>query len=562
MAKIIVGIDFGTSTTVVRWRKEDSDEIHEIKDLNNQTVIDSVIFIPDNGGNWIYGGKASARSSGRGKFIRNFKMDLINPDTKDQAILYIRKFMEYVHSRFINQIEAEGINYDSMDIYISYPVKWTIEEKKLMKDIVVDSGFGLHGNIIGMTEPKAAAIDLMRIHIPHLTKTGILKTNNPLKIMMLDMGAGTSDLFIFQLTMKSNGEIVIPEDKIFQYPVSEQSYNCGGREVDEILFKDVVDYLTKGNIEKAKQLYKIEYAKYWKDQVLSDELRGVGLFEGDPLKANDIKENAICEGKWNNSVGEYKMSRNKFENITETHWMNLYRLIENGMAKSKQECKIGTEDIDLIFLTGGHSQWYCVPNLFNGKGINGTIGLSTKHNTLNFSKIINEEWRVLQGTNPQEIVARGLCWTEAIKIPSKAENDIWIQIGVHGIKNNKYSKYKKIVSKGEILPCKINIDNCETEYNTIIYSRDIGEELRWFEIELNIIEGERISKFELPIKDSDFFHEIFTVFASFIKKYIDYKFSYTADISILEDGSLTLSGKLNYDDKKEYCFTDKDLKIL
>ena len=41
MAKIIVGIDFGTSTTVVRWRKEDSDEIHVIKDSNGHTVIDS-----------------------------------------------------------------------------------------------------------------------------------------------------------------------------------------------------------------------------------------------------------------------------------------------------------------------------------------------------------------------------------------------------------------------------------------------------------------------------------------------------------------------------------------
>ena len=564
MAKIIVGIDFGTSTTVVRWRKEDSDEIHVINGGDGQSkVIDSAIFIPNGNDNWIFGKQALNYEYRQGKIVRNFKMDLINPDTNNDARLYIRRFMEYVYSLFIKEIQHEGINYDSIDFHVSYPVKWSKGNKMLMKEIISNVGFGQLGAIIGKTEPEAAAIEMMRIHIPHLTKTGIIRANFPLNVMMLDMGAGTSDLFIFQLTISSNGEIIIPEDKIFQYPVSEQPYNCGGREIDELLSRDVLDYLSKGFGNPVNErFFDIKKAKEWKDSILSDVLMQCDVAEI-PSHLSPAIELAEQSGQWNKALGKYKMSRNKFENITETHWMNLYRLIENGIAESKQECKIGAEDIDLIFLTGGHSQWYCVPNLFNGKGINGTIGVkSTKHNILNFSKIIDNEWKILRGTNPQEIVARGLCWPNIINIPSKAENDIWIQIGVHGLENSEYSKYKKIVSKGEILPCKINIDNCETEYNTIIYSRDMLIEPRYFGIGLNILEGERISKFELLIDNRNLLYEILTAYFSLFRRYVDYKFSYTADINILEDGTLTLTGKLNYDDKKEYCFTEKDFKIL
>ena len=45
MAKLIVGIDFGTSTTVVRYKKEGTDNILPVKDQNGTSdYIPSAIF--------------------------------------------------------------------------------------------------------------------------------------------------------------------------------------------------------------------------------------------------------------------------------------------------------------------------------------------------------------------------------------------------------------------------------------------------------------------------------------------------------------------------------------
>lgn len=574
MAKLIVGIDFGTSTTVVRWRRENEDVVHTITDSNGMdSVIDSAIFIPKGGGNWIFGKQALNKSKANGTLVRNFKMDLIKPETETQAKVYVQKFMEHIYNLFIAQ--TQGVRYDSMDVYVSYPVKWPVEKKTLMKTIVSEAGFGLHGQVIGRTEPVATATELLRFHIPHLRSGGVIEAGKPLNVLMLDMGAGTSDLLLFQLTMSSNGEINIPENKMFQYPKNTQPLNCGGREIDNMLSRDVLNYLNKaiatGNVQD--EWFDSGKAKRWKDCYVSEGLKGKKptLCIDDIPYINQRINQFKAEGKWNNTVGEYKMSRNKFEAITESHWNNLYKLIENGMAKFKQQCGVSPDDIDLVLLTGGHSQWYCVPNLFNGKGINGTIAVdSSRYSALRFSKIIENNWCILQGEKPQETVANGLCWPNTISIPAIAENNIWIRIGING----NYSKYKQIVTKGKLLPHNVSItnDESETEYNTIMISQNWYYGIDRFNIELNLLEGDSIEhsmpstfKFLLD-KESKLGKWLGLVLTLGGAKSMiqDHKFSYTADFEVLEDGTLSLSGSLYYKGvgEKEVKFTEKDFSIL
>lgn len=569
MAKIIVGIDFGTSTTVVRWRKEDSDELHVIKDCNGQTVIDSAIFVPEDSEDWIFGRNAMNQGNRKGELVLNFKMNLIEPDPEKnkQAEVYVRRFMTYVYKQFTQQ--TLGVNYDSMDVFVSYPVKWPLEKKTLMKRIVADSGFGMCTgvSIVGKTEPVAAAIELMRIHTPHLVGTGILRANSPLNVMMLDMGAGTSDLFLFQMSVASDGEIVIPEDKIAQYPVSEQPYNCGGREIDAKISKEILDYLSKGMQRTVKETwFDMPKAKDWKDQTLSDSLKGGTMVAEMPIAITPIIEQAEDYGMWDKTVGDYRMSRSKFETLTEDHWSNLYKLVRSGMARFKDACGIGAEDIDIIFLTGGHSQWYCIPNLFNGTGVGGTVAVeSDDADYLNFTKIVDGPWRILQGENPRETVANGLCWPNIIKMPFKAENNVWIRVGTNGL----YSKYKQIVSKGEILPCSVRITDDEPEYNTVVITQNTIFASDKFYVEFEVLEGEDIensakSIFKCVIDKESILGKLLVILITLgtsILTTSEYRISYLADVELKEDGTLAISGQLNLNGKKERIFSEKNLIV-
>lgn len=569
MAKIIVGIDFGTSTTVVRWRKEDSDEIHVIKDCNGQTVIDSAIYVPEDSDDWIFGRNALNQGNRKGELVLNFKMDLVDPDPEKnrQAEVYVRRFMAHVYQQFTKQ--TFGVNYDSMDIFVSYPVKWPLEKKTLMKRVIADAGFGMCTgvSIVGKTEPVAAAIELMRIHTPHLVSTRTLKVGSPLNVMMLDMGAGTSDLFLFQMTVSPDGEIIIPEDKIAQYPVSEQPYNCGGREIDEKISKEILDYLSKGMKRAAKESwFDMKKAKAWKDQTLSASLTKYSMVTEVPAVIGPLIEQAEDLGIWDKTIGEYRMSRNKFETLTEDHWANLYKLIRSGMSRFKDACGIGAEDIDIIFLTGGHSQWYCVQNLFNGTGVGGTVAVeSDDAGYLSFTKIVDGPWRMLQGENSRETVAHGLCWPNIIKIPFKAENNVWMRIGTNGV----YTNYKQIVSKGDILPCSVKVTDDEPEYNAVVVTQNTIFASDKFNIELDVLEGEDIensvkSSFCCVIDKESYFGKLLAMIitlGTIIFTKSDYRIYYLADVELREDGTLAIAGQLNLDGKVERYFTEKDFKV-
>ena len=378
--------------------------------------------------------------------------------------------------------------------------------------------------------------------------------------------------------MTPKGEIIIPEDKIVQYPVSKQPYNCGGREIDTIISKEILDYLSKGMGRQAKeQWFDDNKAKNWKDQTLSDVLRENRIAEL-PSAVQPIIDQAQEFGQWDKTIGDYKMSTSKFEALTEAHWTNLYKLIKNGMAKFKHECNVGAEDIDIIFLTGGHSQWYCVPKLFNGKGINGTIatGLS-RQDSLNFTKIsVDVQSRILQGENPQETVANGLCWPSWIHIPNRAENNVWVRMNVNGI----CTEYKKIINAGDLLPQVKYVgrkqDNiptqnaCSENEYMIRINRHAVFDSTSDTLGLEVLEGDTIEN----ATKSRFLYKIeeLGVFGKFLLSFIllgipffmreDKVFCYNSHIGLNEDGTISIKGNFEIDGKKEKEFTEKDFNVL
>ena len=451
MKKILkVGIDFGTSTTVVRVLVDGSDTIDFVKDDKGNSVIPTIIFQRNNGKK-LYGERAEkAISNGsEGLPIRNFKMDLLDPDEikRDKAKEHIYDFLSYIYELYSN-CEYSFPEHDETQVLISCPAKWPESLRTYMKETVKQVGFG--DNVNDISEPIAASIFSIKKHRKELLQKKIIATDKVLNVLMADLGAGTSDVTIFQLTIDEDGHVKC--DKTLSYPNISNPNTCGGREIDDLLAKDVLE---KCGLSLDPQLFPAFAAKKWKEDLVSDSLK-----DEDVLSAPNY---IIGKDGGNISVKEqikaYKINRNSFETLTSSHWEALYSIIRGAVMKYKEKCNIGAEDIDLILLTGGHSLWYCVEDLFLGIGVNGFIGKDYKNDkgeiipALNFKKIKeNPKLRIIREANPQETVANGLCLQDSlIDVTTLSCNNVWVKFSVNEAESPKY----QVVEIGDVIPlCK------------------------------------------------------------------------------------------------------------
>lgn len=447
--KLIVGIDFGTSTTVVRYRMEDSEVIQSLKDANGTSdIIPTVIFRNSDYGTTEYGMQAltSATSAVKGETITNFKMDLLDPEKREHATELIEEYLKYIYSLFKEQ--TKGLYPSSTEINISYPAKWDDTMVKIMKNAVANAGF--EGNIKGRKEPEAATRNMLNNHLEELKHAGLLKPNKSLRIFMLDMGAGTTDISIFKLTINNEGIPYITE--LLSYPSKEEVILCGGREIDQSLQNYILNYCEEKGLKLLPECVELSNVKYWKDFTVSPKLKSeqpVSLFAAVILALKYKDRNDI--------VNSFSFDRYDFEQSTKEHWKKLYSLIRSAMFQYKYA---KPEDIDFVCLTGGHSAWYTIPKLFNGEGVCNYIAKEGKDpDALNFRKLKDEPWRMnaIFDTLPHESVARGLCLMDQRMIyVTPSSNNVWARITI----NNKPGKIIQVVNKLEdVLPVEKEISH-------------------------------------------------------------------------------------------------------
>lgn len=539
--KLIVGIDFGTSTTVVRYKVEGTNTINSVKDADGiSDTIPTVIFKCADGSNTVYGNEALGmkRSGVPGELIANFKMGLLDADeqTKKQKEAYIEEFLAFVYRRFAKET-ITYVGYD-MDVYISFPAKWSDGFVTFMKDAFKKAGF--KGNIIGVNEPKAATYNMLFRHLDSLKQSKLLAPDKPMNVFMLDMGAGTTDIVIFRLLVDSQGKIEI--DNMLSYPTVDNPYLCGGSEIDELLQKYVLSSIADKNVSFGEDGFSMDNAKTWKDQVVSTQLKKGMVLPLPPELMQIMKY--MPNGK--EVINSFTLSGGQFESATAGHWRNLYNLISSAIVKYKERYEFGAEDIDLLFLTGGHSQWYTVPNLFNGVGVNGVIGVD--HRTpqgdiraLNFKKLKAEPWRMFGDARPHECVATGLCLQDSISslktdpITTSA-NNVWLQIEINGVK----SALQKVASMGDELP--IFIDDYKIKLGHLAQGRYSETQKKPFIGTYTVYVGENIrtaksSRYSTAI-DFGFWKYVFCD---------TYLITSQCDILVREDNTVGINGSVTFD---------------
>lgn len=410
----IIGIDFGTSTSVVKVKTYKDNESLGSKNTVEYIHFDNKDSLPTlvyktNEGNYLIGYEAE-NAAVKGTLYQNFKLNLISPDEalRNEAITYTEIFFKYMYEAY-NEQKSHFPACDMEITYVSYPAKWPEELRKLMIGIAARAGFK---NVKGLDEPTAAIHTVMVLESEKL----VLNGQDSADILMIDMGAGTTDLVLCRYSPFDENHIKI----LNTWPKSDSKYLFGGREVDEALCEYIKAYLIDCGLPNTKNFNEkyLDKCKTWKETNLSPifkDVNGVVKYCGfiDTLLAMlDIDKDFP------------PMSRNDFEDMLSQYISQFPILIEGCM----KDINYDAEQLDYVILTGGHSQWYFTNEILEG--------ILTRFGTPKLPRIAKDNKRIIKLSRPQETVALGLVYQ---KIAIKHQDRPSIKVtGVINLIANRY----------------------------------------------------------------------------------------------------------------------------
>ena len=398
----IIGVDFGTSTSVIRVKRyEDGKPVGDRLETKavtfnmGSTIVPTLVQKLKTGENAYFGYDAEVAHKNT-KTYQNFKVDIENPDEyiRRQARELTAEYFSFLAKTY--RVQSEGGHLGKSDdkerTIISYPVKWSKETKAFMVKAAEDAGFT---DVEGIDEAQAAIQAVTVQNAELLTGKGYFKDGVPVNILLIDMGAGTTDLVLCCHTPGDQ-----PKTEILSIWPKGESSLFGGREIDELLRSYICQALPVEDADIVLKKIGIEKYKAWKETVVSPALQRsekVDYFAAldDLLGLLEIE-------------AEYSIDRESLEGYMEDYLRNLPELV-NGCVKA---AGIKGKDVDMVILTGGHSQWYFVPEMLSGKMEQfGKAGLE---------KIQTDPSRIIPIALPQETVALGMVYG-LLKLEEPAE---------------------------------------------------------------------------------------------------------------------------------------------
>ena len=388
----IIGIDFGTSTSVMRVKRyrengqpvDDRLYTAEVK-FGNSSLVPTLVRKMQAGEP--YYGYDAQKEHKKSTLFDNFKVKLESPDPqeREQARALTEDFFTYLAKQYRDQSTGGFFGEADEDekTLISYPVKWSEETRSFMLDAAKKAGFK---NVEGMDEAQAAITAVMVQSADYLSQRGYLHDGVPANILMADMGAGTTDLVLCRYTPGKSATYEI----LSVWP-KDGGALFGGREVEGMLRDYLRGKLPEEDADMVMKKCKLNMFKSWKEDYVSPALaRGEAVTECTDVET--ITELLEID------MEEYALDRAAFEKMAAQYLKGFPELV-NGCLK---DAGLSGDEVDLVLLTGGHSQWYFVREQLCGR-LNrfGEIGLG---------RIQTEPGRIIPVPRPQETVALGLVY--------------------------------------------------------------------------------------------------------------------------------------------------------
>ncbi len=401
----IIGIDFGTSTSVMRVKRyqengqpvDDRLYTAEVKFANSSLV--PTLIRKMQAGEPYYGYEAQKEHK-KSTLFDNFKVNLESPDSqaKEQARALTEEFFAYLAKQYKDQSSGGffGEADETERTLISYPVKWGEETRSFMLEAAKKAGFK---NVEGMDEAQAAITAVMVQSADYLSQRGYLQNGVPANILMADMGAGTTDMVLCRYTPGNSAKYEI----LSAWP-KDGGTLFGGREVEGMLQDFLRNKLPEEDVDTVMKKCRLDMFKSWKEDYVSPALaRDEAVTEcADMEMVTDLLEI---------DVEEYSLDRAAFEKMA-SQYLKGFPTLVNGCLK---DAGLSGEAVDLVLLTGGHSQWYFVREQLCGRLDRfGAVGLG---------KIQDDPERIIPVPRPQETVALGLVYSPLLKGSRFAGNE-------------------------------------------------------------------------------------------------------------------------------------------
>ena len=394
----IIGIDFGTSTSVIRTKRYNGNQPVDDRLHTDKVVFDSRTTVPTlikrSAKGRYYGYDAEKLGRGDEQF-KGFKVNLESeiPPLREQARELTKEFFRYLYDVYSSQSEGGhlGDPDDRERTIVSYPVKWSEETREFMLQAARDAKFK---NVEGMDEAQAAIHAVTVQNESQLTQKGYLPSGRATNILLIDMGAGTTDLVLCKYTPGSAPDIVCT------WPVGGEVL-FGGQEMEKILRSYIGCYLDKDDPMSERLLNNLgELAfKSWKEKTVSKSL----LHHETVEEFTELDNMADMAGV---EVSPFSLDRTEMETIAKNYLSQFAQLV-NGCLNEASKKGIRRGDIDLVILTGGHSQWYFVKDMLLDKQL------------IDLPKIREDRGRILDTALPQETVALGMVFSPMAKYDEK-----------------------------------------------------------------------------------------------------------------------------------------------
>ena len=327
----IIGIDFGTSTSVIRIKRYENGkpvgEKRETKEVifsGIGSTVPTLIQKKDDDESIVYYGYEAQQKRKKTTTYHSFKVDLESSDPEKRALA--RKLTEEFFCYLAKIYKAQSMGGylgepgDKERTIVSYPVKWSNETRQFMIEAARKAGFP---DVSGMEEAQAAIQAVTVMSEDHLRKKGLLVNGMPSNILLIDMGVAATNMVLCRYFPGEEAKV-----EIVNVCPRNGEMIFGGKEVDILL--------------------------------------------------------------------DYCLNRSIFEDCLSSYLKDFPQLINGCLTYAG----INSRDVDLVIVTGGHSQWYFVKEMLAGK--------MPQYGKLELTKIMADPSRIIQITRPQETVALGL----------------------------------------------------------------------------------------------------------------------------------------------------------